>query len=46
MSKILWALLACALAALAVWMQVSYDDAMTKCQVLHSFDTCFHSLNR
>ena len=46
MSKILWLLLAFALAALAYWMQISYDDAMTKCQVLHSFDTCFHSLNR
>lgn len=23
-----------------------YDDAMASCQKVHSFDTCFHSLNR
>lgn len=28
------------------YMQKDYEDAMAKCQVKHSFDTCFHSLNR
>jgi len=31
---------------LVLLMKADYQDAMAKCQVQHSFDTCFHSLNR
>jgi hypothetical protein len=40
MSKVLLIFVPCALAAIAVWMQVDYNAAMEKCQVLHSKDTC------
>lgn len=38
------------LAAIAIlaggyYMQKDYEDAMAKCQIKHSFDTCFYSLN-
>ena len=28
------------------WMQKDYEAAMEACQIEHSFDTCFYSLNR
>jgi hypothetical protein len=46
MSKLMMVFVMCALGGLAVWMHFDYEDAMAKCQVLHSFDTCFHSMNR
>lgn len=40
----------CVLAVLLVtggyYMNEQYNDAMAKCQVKFSYDTCFHSLNR
>lgn len=44
--KLLITIAAVAFVGACYWMQVSYEDAMAKCQVEHSFDTCFHSLNR
>lgn len=33
------------IALLAVhWLQISYTDAMEKCQVTHSYDTCAYNL--
>lgn len=30
----------------AYFMNEQYKDAMAKCQIEHSYDTCFYSLNR
>ena len=35
-----------AVIGIGYYMQADYEDAMAKCQVKFSFDTCFHSLNR
>jgi hypothetical protein len=35
-----------AVCAIGYYMNQDYNDAMAKCQIKHSFDTCFHSLNR
>ena len=32
--------------ALGYFMTRDYEQAMAQCQIQHSFDTCFHSLNR
>lgn len=32
--------------AMLYYMNQDYEAAMAACQVKHSFDTCFHSLNR
>ena len=44
--KLLIAITATALFLGMYWMNASYNEAMTQCQVKHSFDTCFYSLNR
>lgn len=46
MSKMGIFILAASFIALTYYMQADYEDAMAKCQVKHSFDTCFNSLNR
>lgn len=40
------ALLVIVFVAAGWWLQMDYEEAMAKCQIKHSFDTCFHSLNR
>ena len=32
--------------AILYWMNLDYEAAMAACQIEHSFDTCFYSLNR
>lgn len=46
MAKLFVILLTASFIAFIYYMQVDYEDAMVQCQVEHSFDTCFHSLNR
>lgn len=46
MKTMFWILVAVTVYAAGSWMNADYNDAMAKCQVEHSFDTCFYSLNR
>jgi hypothetical protein len=46
MSKLFVVLMGASLVALLYYMHVDYEDAMAKCQIKFSYDTCFHSLNR
>ena len=46
MSKLMMFTLGAVILALLFYMQADYQEAMAQCQVEHSFDTCFHSLNR
>lgn len=45
MGKFAVVFVVCALAGLAVWMQLSYNDAMDQCQESQSFEACFNLLN-
>lgn len=37
---------ACVFFGIMFWMNEDYKEAMVICQVEHSFETCFYSLNR
>jgi hypothetical protein len=38
-------LIAAAVIGVGYYMNADYNASMEKCQVKHSFDTCFYSLN-
>jgi hypothetical protein len=45
MRAMFWVLVAVTLFSIA-GMLMPESDAMTQCQKTHSYDTCFHQLNR